>query len=38
MFGTTPFGLFHTLISLLAVAAGVVALVNTRKSHSHRAA
>ena len=27
MFGITPFGLFHTLISLLAVAAGVVGLV-----------
>ena len=31
MFGTTPFGLFHTLISLLAVAAGVVALVKYKE-------
>ena len=31
MFGTTPFGLFHTLISLLAVAAGAVALVKYKE-------
>ena len=31
MFGITPFGLFHTLISLLAVAAGVVALVRYKE-------
>ena len=31
MFGTTAFGLFHTLISLLAVAAGVVALVKYKE-------
>jgi uncharacterized membrane protein len=31
MFGTTPFGLFHTIISLLAVAAGVVALVKYKE-------
>src|SRR5437870_7899903 len=31
MFGTTAFGLFHTVISLLAVAAGVVALVRYKE-------
>ena len=31
MLGITPFGLFHTLISLLAVAAGVVALVRYKE-------
>lgn len=30
MFGITPFGMFHTIISLVAVAAGIVALFRYR--------
>ena len=31
MFGITPFGMFHTLIALVAVAAGIAALVKYRE-------
>src|SRR6266705_2404504 len=31
MFGLTPLGIFHTVISLLAVSAGVIALVRDGK-------